>query len=45
MYNLHYKENIPCNDIIKDVVLIAGATSMHKKEAKYKNIFSKMING
>ena len=45
MYNLHYKENIPCNDIIKDVVLIAGATSMFKKEAKYKNIFSKMING
>ena len=45
MYQLHYKEHIPCNDIIKDVVLIAGATSMLKKEAKYKNIFSKMANG
>ena len=45
LYNLHYKENIPCNDIIKDVVLIAGATSLQKKEAKYKNIFSKIING
>ena len=44
MYNLHYKEHIPCNDIIKDVVLIAGATCM-KNEEKYKNIFSKMING
>ena len=45
LYKLHYKEHIPCNDIIKDLVLIAGATSMDKKEAKYKNIFSKMING
>ena len=44
MYNLHYKEHIPCNDIIKDVILIAGATCMQKEE-KYKNIFSKMING
>ena len=45
MYNLHYKEHINCNDIIKDVVLIAGATCMDKKEEKFKNIFSKMING
>ena len=45
MYQLHYKENICCNDIIKDVILIAGATSMKGKEAKFKNIFSKMING
>ena len=45
MYKLHYKEHIPCNDIIKDVVLIAGATCMKDKEDKYKNIFSKMING
>ena len=45
MYHLHYKENIPCNDIIKDVILIAGATSMKGKETKYKNIFSKIING
>ena len=45
MYNLHYKEHIPCNDIIKNVVLIAGATSIRKKETKYKHIFSKMING
>ena len=45
MYELHYKENIPCNDIIKDVVLIAGATCMKDKEEKFKNIFSKMING
>ena len=45
MYNLHYKEHIPCNDIIKNVILIAGATSMIKKEEKYKHIFSKMING
>ena len=45
MYKLHYKEHIPCNDIIKDVVLIAGATCMKDKEEKFKNIFSKMING
>ena len=45
MYQLHYKEHIPCNDIIKDVVLIAGATCMKGKEAKFKNILSKMING
>ena len=45
MYQLHYKEHIPCNDIIKDVVLIAGATCMKGKETKFKNILSKMING
>ena len=45
MYQLHYKEHISCNDIIKDVVLIAGATCMKGKEAKFKNILSKMING
>ena len=45
MYELHYKEHIPCNDIIKNVVLIAGATSMKNKEKKFKNIFSKIING
>ena len=45
MYELHYKDHIPCNDIIKNVVLIAGATSIAGKEEKFKNIFSKMING
>ena len=45
LYELHYKEHIPCNDIIKNVVLIAGATSMKNKEKKFKNIFSKIING
>ena len=45
MYELHYKEHIPCNDIIKNVILIAGATSIKGKEEKFKNIFSKMING
>jgi len=45
MYDLHYKEHIPCNDIIKNVILIAGATSILGKEEKFKNIFSKMING
>ena len=45
MYELHYKEHIPCNDIIKNVILIAGATSILGKEEKFKNIFSKMING
>ena len=45
MYELHYKDHIPCNDIIKNVVLIAGATSILGKEEKFKNIFSKMING
>ena len=45
LYELHYKEHISCNDIIKNVVLIAGATSILGKEEKYKNIFSKMING
>ena len=45
MYELHYNDHIPCNDIIKDVVLIAGATSIKGKEEKFKNIFSKMING
>ena len=42
---MHYKHHIHCNDIIKDVVLIAGATCLKNKEAKYKTIFSKMING
>ena len=45
MYELHYKEHIPCNDIIKNVILIAGATSIQGKEEKFKTIFSKMING
>lgn len=45
LYNLHYKHHIPCNDIIKNVVLIAGATSILGKEEKFKNIFSKIING
>ena len=45
LYELHYKEHIPCNDIIKNVVLIAGATSILGREEKFKNIFSKMING
>ena len=45
MFDLHYKEHIPCNDIIKNVILIAGATSILGKEEKFKNIFSKMING
>ena len=45
MYDFHYKEHIPCNDIIKNVILIAGATSILGKEEKFKNIFSKMING
>ena len=45
MYELHYKEHIPCNDIIKNVILIAGATSILGKEEKFQNIFSKMING
>ena len=45
LYELHYKEHIPCNDIIKNVILIAGATSILGKEEKFKNIFSKMING
>ena len=45
MYELHYKEHIPCNDIIKNVVLIAGATSIFGKEDKYNIIFNKMING
>ena len=45
MYELHYKEHIPCNDIIKNVILIAGATTILGKEEKFKNIFSKMING
>ena len=45
MYELHCKENIQCNDIIENVVLIAGATSIKNKEEKYKEIFSQMING
>ena len=45
LYELHYKEHIPCNDIIKDVILIAGATSVIGKEEKFKDIFNKMING
>ena len=45
LYELHYKEHIPCNDIIKNVILIAGATSILGREEKFKNIFSKMING
>ena len=45
LYKLHYNENIICNDIIKDVILIAGATSLKKKEQKYKEIFNHIING
>jgi len=45
MYELQYKHNIQCDNIIKDVVLIAGATSMKGNEDKFKNIFSNMANG
>ena len=31
MNNLHYKEHIPCNDIITNIVFIAGTTSFLKK--------------
>ena len=45
MYELQFKHNIQCDNIIKDVVLIAGATCMKGNEEKFKNIFSNMING
>ena len=45
LYKLHYEENIPCNDIIQNVVLIAGATCVQNKEKKFKEIFSKVISG
>ena len=42
-----YKINdkIKCDDIIKDVILIAGATSMEHKEEHYAKMFDKIING
>ena len=42
-----YKINsiIKCNDIIKDVILIAGATSMENKEKHYAEIFDNIVNG
>ena len=42
-----YKINslIKCDDIIKDVILIAGATSMEGKEKKYEEMFDIIING
>ena len=45
MYEFQFKHNIQCDNIIKDVVLIAGATCMKGNEDKFKNIFSNMING
>ena len=41
-----YKINdkIKCDDIIKDVILIAGATSIIKKE-HYEKMYDKIING
>ena len=42
-----YKINdkIKCDDIIKDVILIAGATSMENKEEHYAKMFDKIVNG
>ena len=42
-----YKINsiIKCDDIIKDVILIAGATSIEGKEKHYEEKFDKIING
>ena len=45
MYEFQFKHNIQCDNIIKDVVLIAGATCMKGNEEKFKNIFNNMING
>ena len=37
--------DIKCDDIIKDVILIAGATSMKGKEDHYTEMFDKIVNG
>ena len=36
---------IKCDDIIKNVILIAGATSMKGKEDHYTEMFDKIVNG
>ena len=42
-----YKINpiLKCDDIIKDVILIGGATSIEGKESHYEEMFDKIING
>ena len=43
LYKINSK--IKCDDIIKDVILIAGATSMKGKEEHYAKMFDKIVNG
>ena len=38
-------DKVKCDDIIKDVILIAGATSMKGKESHYAKMFDKIVNG
>ena len=46
LYNIEKKYKIDCSDIIKDVYLIAGATTIKKEKIDiYRNIFSEIING
>lgn len=44
MYKIHQKTELNCLDIIEDVILIAGATSVSKKVQKYKDIFNTIIS-
>ena len=43
LYKINNK--IKSDDIIKDVILIAGATSMKGKEEHYAKMFDKIVNG
>ena len=46
LYNIDKNYNIDCSDIIKDVYLIAGATTIKEEKIDiYRNIFSEIING
>ena len=46
LYNIDKKYKIDCSDIIKDVYLIAGATTIKKDKIDiYRNLFSEIING
>ena len=44
MYKINKYTEIDCRDVIENVILIAGATSMYKKEGKYKDIFNTIVS-
>ena len=44
MYKINKYTDVDCRDVIENVILIAGATSMYKKEEKYKDIFNTIVS-